>query len=267
MVVGRAVALIALIGLSPMVLIPSASATTHPRAGGCTSASIAAREPSRQAPPGVHWLRGYSRIYCTDFPGANLPRGWGRFSGVPHGDPSSMFDPSHVVVRAGILSLNTTHDPANGGKWATGGVCQCSLGRTYGAYLVRSRLTGAGDDEVQMLWPVAHVWPPEVDFNETGNRATKTAWYVHFRSSGHQIAKTLRINLTRWHTWGVRWTARQLTFTVDGHIWGIVRSPSVIPHERMTLDMSQQTWCGIAPECPKHPVSMQVDWVAIFAPR
>jgi beta-glucanase (GH16 family) len=177
-----------------------------------------------------------------------------------------MFDPSHVVVAGGMLSLLTMRDAANGGGWATGGVCQCGIGRTYGAYFVRSRLTGAGVDEVQMLWPVAHVWPPEIDFNETGNRVTTTAWYVHFRSSGHQIARTLRINLTRWHTWGVRWTPRLITFTVDGDVWGVVRSPSVIPHERMTLDLSQQTWCGIAPECPQRPLAMQVDWVAEYAP-
>ena len=116
-----------------------------------------------------------------------------------------------------------------------------------------------------MLWPVAHVWPPEVDFNETGQRVTKTAWYVHFRSSEGRIARTLRINLMKWHTWGVRWAPRRITFTVDGRVWGVVRSPSAIPHERMTLDMTQQTWCGIAPECPRRPVSMQIDWVTEYA--
>lgn len=267
MAVGRGIATLALVGLSPLILIPSASATTHPHANGCASASAGGHEPSREAPPGPHQLHGYTRSYCTDFLGSNLPAGWGRFRGVPHGDPASMFDPTHVVVADGMLSLNTTRDAANGGRWATGGTCQCGVGRTYGVYYVRSRITGAGDDEVQMLWPVAHVWPPEVDFNETGNLLTKTAWYVHFRSGGHQIARTLRINLTRWHTWGVRWTPRLITFTVDGRPWGVVRSTSVIPHERMTLDLSQQTWCGIAPECPVRPVSMQVDWIAEFSPR
>ena len=249
------------------MLINSASATTHAHVNGCGSHGVASQEPSRQAPPTADWLHGFVRSYCNDFDGTALPSGWGKFSGVPKGDPSSMFDPAHVVVGQGYLSLNTTRDPANDGRWATGGVCQCAVGRTYGTYYVRSRLTGAGDDEVQMLWPVAHVWPPEIDFNETGQRVTKTAWYVHFRSSSHQIAKTLQIDLMQWHTWGVHWTSRRITFTVDGHVWGVVRSPSVIPHERMTLDMSQQTWCGIAPECPTKPVSMQIDWVAEFTPR
>jgi Glycosyl hydrolases family 16 len=260
---GRLVATLALLGLSPLVLINSASATIHPQYNGCASHSYASEEPSTQAPPPVNWLRGFVRSYCTDFNGTNLPSGWGRFDGVPNGDPGSMFDPSHVVVANGLLSLNTQRSASNGGNWATGGVCQCGLGRIYGTYLIRSRITGAGDDEDQMLWPVAHVWPPEVDFNETGLHLTETGWYVHFGPSNHQIAKTLNVNLMRWHTWGVRWTLRQMTFTVDGHVWGVVRSPSVIPHERMTLDMSQQTWCSI--QCPSHPVAMQVDWVAEFS--
>jgi hypothetical protein len=34
----------------------------------------------------------------------------------------------------------------------------------------------------------------------------------------------------------------------------------------MTLDIQQQTWCGIAPECPSKPLSLLVDWVTEFAP-
>ncbi len=266
--IGRIIAALALLSITPFVLTSSASATVAAphQVSGC-AAPRAAHEPSRQAPPGAHWLKGFTRTYCTDFSGSSLPRGWGKFQGVPQGDPTGYFDPSHVVVADGMLSLNTQHDPGLGGKWATGGVCQCGLGHTYGTFLVRSRITGPGDDDVQMLWPVAHVWPPEVDFNEGGGKATKTAWYVHFRSTNRQIAKTLNIDLMQWHTWGVRWTPHLMTFTVDGRIWGVVRSIVAIPHEAMTLDLSQQTWCGIAPECPTKPLSMQVDWVAEFTSR
>ena len=251
-------------GLAVISTAHVASAAGRPRDAGCAPTALAGFEPSHQAPPAAHALAGYTRAYCTDFVGAALPSGWGRFSGVPQGDPSGYFDPAHVVVGHGILSLNTAHDPAAGGGWATGGVCQCGVARTYGTYLVRSRLTGAGDDEVQMLWPVAHVWPPEVDFNETGQHATDTAWYVHYSATNRQLAHTLKVNLMKWHTWGVIWTSTSITFTVDGKTWGSVSTPSAVPHESMTLDMSQQTWCGIAPECPTKPVSMQVDWVAEF---
>jgi len=238
----------------------------HWAPSGCGAQGAVRNEPSAQLPPRRHAIGGYTLAYCNDFRGSNLTGGWGKFSGVPGGDPSGFFDPSHVVVQNGMLTLNTYRDPSNNNGWATGGLCQCGVARTYGTYYVRSRVTGPGDDEVQLLWPAAHVWPPEVDFNETGNLSTKTAWYVHFRSSNEQVAKTLHVNMAKWHTWGVIWTARSLTFTVDGIVWGRVTNPSIIPHEKMTLDIQQQTWCGIAPECPTKPLSMLVDWVAEFVP-
>jgi beta-glucanase (GH16 family) len=125
-------------------------------------------------------------------------------------------------------------------------------------------VTAGGDDNVELLWPAAAVWPPEVDFNETGNGTSKTGWYVHYTSEDHQVAKTLRINLTKWHTWGVIWTPSRMTFTVDGKVWGIVTASSAIPHQAMTLDIQQQTFCGIAPECPTKPLSMLVNWVTEF---
>jgi hypothetical protein len=244
---------------------PAAHIARHWAPSGCGLQGSDSTEPSGQLPP--RQMHGYTLAYCNDFRGSNLSWGWGKFSGVPGGDPSGMFEPSHVVVADGMLELNTYRDPENDNRWATGGLCQCGVARTYGAYFVRSRVTGGGDDEVQLLWPAAHVWPPEVDFNETGRQSDKTAWYVHYRADNSQIAKTLHVNLTKWHTWGVIWTPRSLTFTVDGVIWGRVRSESVIPHEPMTLDIQQQTWCGIAPECPTKPLSMLVDWVAEFSPR
>jgi Glycosyl hydrolases family 16 len=262
---GRLVATIALLGFSPLVFINGASATNHVQVNGCAARISGSAEPSSQAPPSASGIPGFLRSYCTDFVGTQLPAGWEPFDGAPSGDPGSLFDPSHVVVANGMLSLNTERSSSDNGGWATGGVCQCGVGRTYGIYLVRSRITGPGDDEDQMLWPAAHVWPPEVDFNETGLRLTKTGWYVHFSPSNKQIARTLSIDLERWHTWGVRWTPTRMVFTVDGHVWGIVRSSSVIPHEAMTLDMSQQTWCAI--QCPTRPVSMQVDWVAEYSAR
>jgi hypothetical protein len=245
---------------------PAASShlARHWAPSGCGIQGAARTEPSGQMPP--RKLLGYTLAYCNDFRGSTLSSGWGKFSGVPGGDPSGMFEPSHVVVHSGMLTLNTYRDPSDNNNWATGGLCQCGVARTYGAYFVRSRVTGGGDDEVQLLWPAAHVWPPEVDFNETGRQSDKTAWYVHYRSTNEQIAKTLNVNLTKWHTWGVIWTATSLTFTVDGVVWGRVHSQTVIPHEKMTLDIQQQTWCGIAPECPTKPLSMLVDWVAEFAP-
>jgi beta-glucanase (GH16 family) len=170
-----------------------------------------------------------------------------------------------VTQSGGLLSINTYKDAANNGNWATGGVCQCAIAQTYGAYFVRSEITGPGDDNDEMLWPAQHVWPPEVDFNESTAGTQATDAFVHYNSDNEQIGHQISIDLTKWHTWGVIWTPTQVIFTIDGHTWGDVTDPSAIPHIPMTLDLQEQTYCGTGWACPTQPVSMKVDWVAEFA--
>jgi beta-glucanase (GH16 family) len=164
-----------------------------------------------------------------------------------------------------MLQLNTWQDPAYSDEWVTGGVCQCGYSQTYGAYFVRSRLTGPGPTGVELLWPVADVWPPEIDFNETGGDTTSTSATLHFGSSNSQDQQTLSIDMTQWHTWGVIWTPTSITYTVDGRAWGTVAVSSEIPDQAMTLDLQQQTWCGSGWACPTSDQSMDVDWVAEYA--
>lgn len=253
---------LATLGMSAATPATPAGAATRAKST-CSSVPRKGVDASGRAP--VVSYPGYSLSYCTDFTGTALPGGWGKFDGVPQGDPSGRFDPSHVVVGNGMLSLNVARDPAHGNVWATGGVCHCANALTYGAYFVRSRVTGGGVDETELLWPTAPVWPPEVDFNETSQTTTFTHWYDHFNPNNSQAARKRHINLLQWHTWGLVWTPLSLTFLVDGAVWGVVTAAYQIPHQAMTLDLQQQTWCGIAPECPTKPVSMQVDWVSEFA--
>lgn len=221
-------------------------------------------EPSGMAPPGAGALAGYSQSYVTDFSGSSLPSGWDVYTGKPGGDPGAQFGAAHAVVGSGLLQLNTWQDSAYGNSWVTGGVCQCGAPQTYGAYFVRSRLTGAGPTGVEILWPAANTWPPEVDFNETFGGTADTTATVHYGASNSQIQRTVKLDMTQWHTWGVIWTAATITYTVDGNVWGTVTTSSSIPNQAMWLTLQQQTWCASGWACPTAPQSMQVDWVAEY---
>lgn len=264
----RALAVLSFLSVLSFGVASTASAATHDHVSwepsGCGPGRAARYEASNELP--LRRLKGFVRIYCNDFRGTALSSGWDKFSGQPGGDPTGMFEPSHVVLATGMLRIRTYRDPSIGDRWATGGVCQCGLAQTYGAYFVRSRVTAPGDDNVELLWPSAPIWPPEIDFNETGRSAARTGWYLHFDANNNQVENQLRINLTQWHTWGVIWRSNSVIFTVDGEVWGVVKNRAEIPHTAMTLDMQEQTFCGIAPECPSKPLSMLVDWVAVFAP-
>ncbi len=265
-------------GVNPTTSVPDptttvpASTTTVPAPTTTTVASSAYpvgtpdnSEPSGMAPPAADALAGYSSSYTTDFTGTSLPAGWDVYSGTPGGDPGGQFGAAHVAVSGGLLQLNTWQDPAYGSEWVTGGLCQCGLARTYGAYFVRSRVTGAGPTAVMLLWPSAPVWPPEIDFNETGGDVAATSSTVHFGADNAIIQRHLTIDMTKWHTWGVIWTASSVTYTVDGVVWGSVSTAGTIPSQDMTLDLQQQTWCSSGWACPSSPQSMQVDWVAEYA--
>lgn len=239
----------------------------HPRAVTYPIGVFDESEPSGFAPPPGWALPGYQRTYVNDFKHPLDSSLWGKFSGVPGGDPAGLFVRSHVKETGGELRIETYRDSADHYKWATGGICLCGLNTTYGAFFVRSRETHAGADDVELLWPSAHgVWPPELDFDEMGVSDNVSSWTDHYTSPTEFTQQSTTIDVLHWHTWGVVWTPTSITFVVDGRVWGVVTDPAQIPTIPMTLDMQQQTWCGIHPECPHRTSSMLIDWVTIFTP-
>ncbi|MFI5036185.1 MAG: family 16 glycosylhydrolase [Acidimicrobiales bacterium] len=242
----------------PPTTTTTAAATTYPV--GVPDSS----EPSGMAPPTAGALANYGQSYVNDFTGSSLSSDWNVYTGNPGSDPGAQFGRAHVVVSGGMLQLNTWQDPAYGGEWVTGGLCQCGHAQTYGAYFVRARVTGDGPTAVMLLWPAASVWPPEIDFNETAGHINNESATVHYGSNNSQIQRTTSVDLTQWHTWGVVWTATSVIYTVDGKVWGTVSTASAIPNQAMTLDLQQQTWCSSHWACPSAPQSLQVDWVAEY---
>ena len=222
-------------------------------------------QPSGLAPPGPHSLSGFRQIYVSNFGGTRLPSDWYVFTGKPGGSPDGQFARAHIVVRDGLLRLNTWRDPAYGNKWVTGGLCQCGLTQIYGAYFVRSRVTGGGANEVQLLWPAKNTWPPEIDFNETGGYVRGSTATLHYGGANLIVQTHVYLDVTKWHTWGVIWTPHEVVYVVDGKAWGGVDVADEIPTVKMRLDLEQRTQCSLHAQCPKAPVSMLVDWVAVYA--
>ena len=222
------------------------------------------KEPSGYGPPSAVALPGYTRSYVDDFNSKGLPKGWLVFKGVPGGDPGGQFGTKHISVKNGELVLATYRDSAYKNRWVTGGMCQCGLSMTYGAYFVRSRVTGVGPNEVQLLWPANNQWPPEIDFNETPS-AHETSATVHWSYANYIKQRFIKgINMSSWHTWGVIWTKKKIVYILDGRMWGEITNEQEIPHLPMNLDLEQRTECSLHAQCPKVPVQMQVDWIAEY---
>ena len=222
-------------------------------------------EPSGLGPLPANAVPGFVESYVNDFSDNALPVGWYTFTGVPGGDPSGQFSSAHVVVNNGLLELNAWKDPAFHNRWVTGGLCLCGRPQTYGAYFVRSRQTGSGPNEVELLWPQDNSWPPEVDFNETGGASLVTSATVHWTIANHLIQNAVQVDLKQWHTWGVVWTPHVIKYTLDGRVWATDTLVDSIPNQPMTLDFEQRTICDPRVQCPSVPTSLLIDWVVTFA--
>lgn len=214
-------------------------------------------------------------VFYDNFRHHLSPRRWGKYSGEPGGDPGGWWAPSHAFVRHHMLVLASYRDRRFGDRWVSGGVSAGpALKQTYGRYEVRMRVdAGRGVAFVALLWPAGKQWPPEIDFAENGGeramRDHMTAT-LHYGAQDRQVARTLRGDFSRWHTLGVEWTPGQLAYTVDGHLWAVIRNRHV-PAQPMELDLQTETGtCGQRyTPCPDSTtpsrVSARIAWVAAYA--
>lgn len=218
---------------------------------------------------------GWRLVLADDFnAGSRDLSRWKRYWGQPGGDPGGWFDPAHVSIADGMMTIGAWRDPARGDEWATGGVSSApTLVQTYGQYLVRFRVDrGIGVTHVLILWPADNSWPPEIDFSEDrGKGRDSTLATVHYGASDHEVSHSRRVDLTRWHTLGVIWLPRRVTFTIDGRAWFEVVGFGV-PDVPVVLAMQTQTWAcgGTWAPCPNATtppkVNMDIDWVTAYAP-
>lgn len=212
-------------------------------------------------------------VFFDDFRGGISPAEWGVYAGQPSGDPGGFWAPSHVVVRDGILRLETYRDPAFGNRWVSGGLSSApAVKQTFGTYQVCFRLQpGVGVAFVALLWPVGDGWPPEIDFAENagGPRRSMIAT-LHYGAKNVQIERTVHADFTDWHVLGVRWEPGRLTYLLDGRAWATV-SGAHVPAQPMELDLQTQTGtCGDRfNPCPNSTTPTEVDaeigWVAVYS--
>jgi glycosyl hydrolase family 16 len=238
-------------------------------------------DPEPSTPSGVPMpegdLPGWRQVLTDDFAGDALDtRKWGAYRGQPAGDPGGWWEPSHVLVADGALTLTSSRDPAFDGRWVSGGVSSArALTQTYGRYDVRFRLdAGYGISAALLLWPTADHWPPEVDFAEnggtTGGRDEMTAT-LHYGDDDRVVQHTVSADFTQWHTMGVEWTPGRLVYTLDGAPWAEL-DDATVPDEPMELDAQTQAgtagdeWMPAPDATTPDVVDMQIDWVVVYAP-
>ena len=143
----------------------------------------------------------------------------------------------------------------------------------YGYFEVRAKLPlDAG------LWPAFWMlradkiqWPPEIDVIEINNRAParpagEGANVTHSKASGAHKADGCYIDTaeaaSRFHTYGVLWTAEKMVFYVDRQPVTVAPTPGDM-HDPMYLILNVAVGPNAGIQTPDS-AALQADWIAAY---
>ncbi|KAB2341904.1 glycoside hydrolase family 16 protein [Actinomadura rudentiformis] len=218
-------------------------------------------------------------VAADEFSGEALdPNGWLVYDGPGHAGQGRR-SPTAVSVRNGTLTITGTRDGTTGGiAWRKGT-------QKYGRWeaRVRSSKGCACYHPVLLLWPVGGgggVAPKggggEVDYMETyddGQRQS-TGFYLHYgpEHGERKIGAKVRADLTRWHTFAVEWTPRNMSGFIDGRRWFFTANRRALPlgpmGQTIQLDWfpqdTRKTAAGID---RRAPATLEVDWIRMYTLR
>jgi beta-glucanase (GH16 family) len=190
-------------------------------------------------------------------------RQWTMIKGVWHQSQLETYTSKAVTVRNGKLVITATR---SGGNYYSGRIdTQYGCHFTYGRVEARIK-TPAG----QGLWPAFWLVDPhdryEIDVMEAlGERPTYAYGSVHTPLSDSTHAVHERAGLAdHWHTYGVIWNRRTITFTLDGRAYATV--PSTV-HTALYLTLNLAVggaWPGDPNASTRFPAVMDVDWVRVY---
>lgn len=176
--------------------------------------------------------------------------------------------PEAISQSDGTLKITGGGDVSGGMNWNDGG-------RTYGRWEIRARNdAGNGYAPNLLLWPTSGNWPDEGEINimeiPVGDRSRSLS-VLHWGPENDQVWHWQNGDFTQWHNFALEWLPDRVTIYLDGEELVTWDDPEAIPREPMHLAMQNDVGPHddfIPPRDATTPdeVSLEVDWVRIYAP-
>jgi beta-glucanase (GH16 family) len=216
-----------------------------------------------------------SPIFADEFSGTQLDTTrWD--TTYPSGDAERQaYQPDALTVSGGLLRIAATARPAQGHPYTSGIITtQDTFAQQYGYFEIRARVPHG-----QGLWPafwLLHAGPlpwTEIDvFEVLANDTTTLYMSNHWRDdSGQPQFLTQPFSgpdfSKGFHTFGVSWTADQLTWYVDGIPQAETRDN--VPAEPLfmlaNLAVGGQ-WPGYPDSTTHFPAYLYIDYIRVYDP-
>lgn len=200
-----------------------------------------------------------------------------------------------VLIRGGKLvcrAIPNTKEPSDTAKMLTGAVdTRTSFAFQYGKIEVRMR-TNKQPGNFPAVWLLPkqpappHPHSGEMDVVETYGLNPNTYHTAHSfwttdaiqaMTPCHQFQE--KVDFTQWHTYGLEWSKRQLTWTVDGKVVGIykrlntqkARRGQQWPYNRpfyiiLNQSVGDKTWESTPSKAPNlnDTFETEFDWVRVY---
>jgi beta-glucanase (GH16 family) len=247
----------------PTTTAPPVSATpTTPRAAPTTTARPRDGADRGSGGDGTRWRP----VKGDEFNGSSLDTGaWNTYDG--EGGLGTGYRKSEAVSQSdGNLRITAKGDVSGGMRH--------EFGQLYGRWEFRARTdSGRGFGSAILLWPDSENFPEdgELDIMEVpGENRDLAHFVVHWSSANKVHGTSVPGDYTQWHTFALEWLPDRITWYVDGVKQYENTDKTVIPtkpmHLTIQLDQGPKSkWIPARDETTPEEVSLEVDWVRIFA--
>ncbi|MFG1999350.1 glycoside hydrolase family 16 protein [Spirillospora sp. NPDC048911] len=196
----------------------------------------------------------------------------------PENDPRSehgIRTPRAITVGKGVMKITGRQNRTTGAVgWRRGA-------RKYGRWEARVKLNRACAcyNANLLLWPATgKPWDGggEVDWMETyGDDGMRkgTSFYLHY-GKGQQpttIARRVKTDLTKWHTFAIQWNSRSITGYIDGKVWFYTNKRQALPPRAMGQSIQLDYFANLRPRTARgvkrwFPATLEVDWIRLYRP-
>jgi beta-glucanase (GH16 family) len=218
----------------------------------------------RRTAAGAEWRL----VFSDDFGGARLdPSVWNRYDSVG-GFGNGWRRPEAITVGDGKLRITARGDVSGG--------MNHEHSQRYGRWEFRARTDkGRGRGSAILLWPdsLDKEADGELDMMEVPREdRTQAHFVIHYSAQNKLAGSKVNGDFSQWHTFAMDWLPDRVTWYVDGVKQFETTDRNVIPtgpmHLAIQLDMGPfEEWILARDETTPAEVSLEVDWVRIYARR